>query len=477
MRLVWYVALPATLWIALVAWYSTRMLDHELERSLQEDVELVGRAIRAPLASALQSGNVQEVSNTLLSTLDIGRVYGLMVYDDHSQLIATAGDIDSDGVVTDLGALAEEGRYGTYERIGGRRVYSYFLPLYDSGNRLIGLLQITRRQRDIDQSLNIMRIYAALLAAIGVTGLAVLAIFGHHRALRRHLNHLGRDLLRLQHGDSAHRVDIRGPAEIADLGRSINDMLDAIANAENEIAQRRERENELRQRLAQSEKLAALGHLAAGVAHELGTPLSTIDGHAQRLARASDLDEGRRISLQRIRQEVQRTERTVRQLLEVGRTQRRQHYPLAASMPLRAAASACAEITHQHDIDLQLEILTDAEIRIFMDPGRVEQALVNLIANACQASPPGGTVTCRLSQGDGFICYAIVDQGAGVSKDLQQRIFEPFFTTKPVGKGTGLGLAVVHSVAIEHGGQINVDNKTPSGCVFSLTLSHASSES
>ncbi|TVR08342.1 MAG: sensor histidine kinase [Planctomycetota bacterium] len=468
-RLAWYVALPATLWIAGIAWYTGQTLDQELERSLQEDVELVGRAIRAPIARALEGGNLQEVTHTLLSAMDIGRVYGITVYGQDGELIATAGDVDPQGVVQHLEEVADEGRHGAYERLGGRRVYSYFLPLYDQGRRPVGLLQITRRQREMDRTLHSRRLQSLGVAIAGAVGLAVLALWGHHRALSRHLRRLGLDMTRLRHGESQHRAATGGPDEIAALAVALNDMLDSMAQAEAEIAQQRNQQAALRERLAQSEKLAALGHLAAGVAHELGTPLSTIDGHAQRLARDPNQDSSRIHALTRIREEVQRTERIVRQLLEIGRTEQRSRHTISAPRLLRNATAAVSDMIQQRQQQLNVQH-GDNNAEISVDPGRVEQALINLMDNASQASPPSSTITLSLDCTPDTITFAVRDCGGGVPDDVRERIFDPFFTTKPVGKGTGLGLAVVHSVAEEHQGSVSLHNHDTGGCSFYLSI-------
>ncbi len=468
--LAWYVAVPVTLWIMLMVWFTTHQISQNLERSLQEDVELVGRAIRAPLARALEGGDIRKVTQTLVSTLNIGRVYGVSVYGSAGELIATAGDIDPDTATERLKDRAIEGRHGDYQRLGGRRVYSYFLPLYDSGRRMVGLLQITRRQGEMDRTLEARRRQTLLVAVLGAVGLAVLAIWGHHRALHRHLDRLGSDMRRLRHGDRAHRARITGPQEIAALARALNDMLDGMARAETEIAERQRTEVELQERLARSEKLAAVGQLGAGVAHELGTPLSTIAGHAQRLARKSDLTAAERDSIERIRQSVTRSENIVRQLLEVGRTHGRPKRPCAPDRPLRSAVAAVAEVLGKRDQTTSLDIAPDLP-RCAMDAGRVEQALINLLTNASQAAPQASEITIRCRQDDATITYVIDDCGPGIDPELAAHFFDPFVTTKTMGQGTGLGLAVVQSVAEEHGGSAVVITRPEGGgrCILRLT--------
>lgn len=155
-----------------------------------------------------------------------------------------------------------------------------------------------------------------VLAAAGMGGLLV---WGHHRVVGEPIAELIRSMERVEEGDRDHRAEIKGPREIQELGAELNRMLDSIAEAEAEIAERRQAQISLERQLQQAEKLAAIGQIASGIAHEIGSPLSVIEGRAQRCLREEDLAESERDAFGAIRREVRRVEHVIMQLLEFGR--------------------------------------------------------------------------------------------------------------------------------------------------------------
>jgi signal transduction histidine kinase len=211
--------------------------------------------------------------------------------------------------------------------------------------------------------------------------------------------------------------------------------------------------------------MAALGQLAAGVAHELGSPLSTVDGKAQRLLRRDDLPASAHQALQTLRREAARMEQIIRQLLDFGRTNPLQRRRVQADLPLRLANGRLGQGS---PVSVQLDLDDQDYPQIAVDCMRLDQALSNLLRNAVQAAH--GKVRACISQDDGSLCYHIDDDGPGIVPDVRPHLFEPFFTTKPVGQGTGLGLAVAHAAARDHGGEIEISESPLGGARFTLRL-------
>jgi len=260
---------------------------------------------------------------------------------------------------------------------------------------------------------------------------------------------------------------LTGPREIATLAASLNSMLDGIGRSEDEIEARRRVQASLEEELRRTEKLAAVGRLAAGVAHEMGTPLSVVDGLAQRALRDTSLPEHVRKALRATRQQVQRLERTVRQLMEFGRSREPQMTRIRAAGMASRAANLVREEAAASATELNLDGPGDLEAGL--DAARFEQALVNLLRNAVQASP-GGRVLLSWELRDGRLVFRVEDDGPGVAEEVRNRIFEPFFTTKGVGKGTGLGLAVAHGVMEDLGGSVRITESCLGGAGFEVSL-------
>ncbi|MEX0730291.1 MAG: HAMP domain-containing sensor histidine kinase [Aquisalimonadaceae bacterium] len=428
-------------------------LEHVAEKRMQEDVELMARAIRLPISDSLEQGEDGGVRKALESVFRIGRVYGAYVYDTGGELVAAVGAVNPDPRRREVVDIAAEGeRQGGYDRIQGQDVYSYFVPLSDSGGRISGLLQVTRRGSDFEDLVTGLRFQAFAFIAVAGAVITVLVLVGHKRAIGKHFQRLTGTMAQVEAGQRQCRASAEGPREIASLSRALNTMLDSMNHAENEIAQRRNAQARLEDQLRQSEKLAAIGRLASGVAHELGTPLSVIDGKAQRALRRADAESPEAGALTQIRGEVSRMEHIVRQLLDFGRGSNRQYRRAHAGDLVAAASAALEQEFTQRQVTLRLIGERPGPV-LQVDPVRVEQVLVNLMRNAAQSG--AGEVQVDWVVHDDAVCFSVNDDGPGVSEEIRDRLFEPFFTTKAVGEGTGLGLAVVHGIVSEHGGEIH----------------------
>ncbi len=443
-------------------------LESALEKRLQEDVELVARAVRLPISDSLERGQRNDVRQALESVFRIGRVYGAYVYDVEGELVAAVGAVNPTPRTRDVARMAAEGeRQGAYEHIQGQEVYSYFVPLSDSGGRISGLLQVTRRGSDFQQLVTALRWQAAVVIAVAGGVMSLLVLVGHRRAIGRYFDQLVDSMARVEAGEREHRAPESGPREIQRLTGALNTMLDGVNRAEQEVAARREAQRSLEEELRQTEKLAAIGRLASGVAHELGTPLSVIDGKAQRALRRTESGGLATETLTQIRGEVSRMEHIVRQLLEFGRARNRNLREARLGVLVSAAATALEPLFREKGVALKVDAPSpDPEFRA--DPVRLEQVLVNLLRNAIQAG--AHELLVEWSNDADAVMLRVHDDGAGVPEGDRPRLFEPFFTTKSVGEGTGLGLAVVHGIVKEHGGDVEVTTSVLGGACFQITL-------
>jgi len=224
--------------------------------------------------------------------------------------------------------------------------------------------------------------------------------------------------------------------------------------------------------LLQTEKLAALGQMVTGVAHELSNPLTSILGYAQRLLLRNDA--GRNFEeLRKIFSEAERAGAILRRMLLASRETSPERRPVSLNQLVQRTIelqrfSLAAERIH-------LEVSLDAGLpNVLGDAGQLQQVLINLIGNSRQAiesQSNGGTIRVRTHRTeDNRVRLEISDSGPGISESIMARIFDPFFTTKPAGVGTGLGLAIVLSLVREHGGQVHVASPRGSGAVFTVEL-------
>jgi signal transduction histidine kinase len=261
------------------------------------------------------------------------------------------------------------------------------------------------------------------------------------------------------------RVHTRPGDEVGGLGLAFNRMMDELEEA-------KETEQARQMHLAHTEKMAAVGTLAAGVAHEVNNPLGGILACIENM-RADPEDRGMReryIGL--IHDGLRRIERTIANLLDFSRRRELNPEPTSLNGCLLHVAELVAYQLRRATVELKLE-LNLADPYVLADHFQLEQLFLNLVLNALQAMPGGGVLTLHTRQRGASVIAEVRDTGVGIPPEIRERIFDPFFSTRPVGQGTGLGLAVSDSIVVAHGGRIEVESRPGAGTVFRVTLAAA----
>jgi signal transduction histidine kinase len=228
----------------------------------------------------------------------------------------------------------------------------------------------------------------------------------------------------------------------------------------------------LERSLVRAEKLATIGTLAAGVAHEVGTPLGIISGRAEQLLSrlpAGEAGEPARKGLTSILTQVDKVSATIRQLLDFARLRPIEATTLAPREVLASAAALLEHRFRQHKVQLEVAVPPSVPA-IAADPGQLEQVLVNLLINACDACSAGGHVSARAGAGDGGVEIAISDDGGGIAPAHLSSVLDPFFTTKKRGQGTGLGLTIAADIVKNHGGSLEIESQLGRGTTVRVRL-------
>jgi signal transduction histidine kinase len=226
----------------------------------------------------------------------------------------------------------------------------------------------------------------------------------------------------------------------------------------------------LERALTRQERLAALGHLAAGVAHEVRNPLNAIGMGIQRLQGEFSPVEGAeafRHLCTVIRGEVARLNAIVQDFLQLARLPALQREPIAVATLLREVAALMKAEAQAHAVHLTLQV-PEGLPTLIADPQQLKQALINLLLNAIQATPPGGAVQVTAAAEAEVLRIAVIDAGSGIAPDMLERIFDPYFTTKP--QGTGLGLPIALRIIEAHGGTLDVKSTLGRGTTVEVCL-------
>ncbi len=249
-------------------------------------------------------------------------------------------------------------------------------------------------------------------------------------------------------------------------------LIDAIAREVSIIVEQKQAEDEklkLQEQLRHADRLATIGQLGAGLAHELNEPLANILGFAQLATKDQSLIDQTRQDIEKIISAALHAREVIGKLLVFARetTPEKTQVNLNSLVEdgLHFLQSRCAKI----GIEL-VRNLSEGLPEITADRSQLLQVLTNLVVNSIQAMPHGGSLTITTARDDGHVLLIVEDTGAGMSDEVMKKIFNPFFTTKDVDEGTGLGLSVVHGIVTSHGGTIEVESKVGRGTKFTVRL-------
>ena len=356
-----------------------------------------------------------------------------------------------------------------------------FGPSYPAESRSQWVIAVGFPEKTLFMS--VFNLYA-LYAILGIS-LAATAIGGY--ALSRHLlgplEVLSRETEAIAAGNLSHRVEIRGRDEIAALGQKFNAMAGKVEQLVGSLAAHRDRlEEEVRARTVelereqeerreldrqvfQMDKMATIGELAMGIAHEIGNPLAGMKAVSQAIQFEDDLPSGIRDAMRRFESEVDRLSDFLRSFHGFAAPRA----PDLQPTPLNTAVDDVLFWTRKEakgaGIDMETAIPADLP-SLAADPAQLKQVLLNLVVNALHAMPQGGRLHISALRDGEAVCIRVRDTGIGIPDDVLPRIFDPFFTSRP--GGSGLGLAITAKIIKEHDAGIQVESRIGHGTCITL---------
>jgi two-component system, NtrC family, sensor kinase len=302
---------------------------------------------------------------------------------------------------------------------------------------------------------------AALLAALS----AILAFVLGEWVVGKPVRALADKARRIGRGEFGGPIALEAADELAELAREMNAMSERLVGTLDQ--------------LRHADRLATIGKLAAGVAHELGTPLNVVSARAEMVAASrTSLEESREYA-RVIGTAVDRMTETISQLPHFARRKSLARAPHDVGELVREAVQLLEPIARKRHIAISVDA---SPVEAAVDPGQLQQVITNLVMNAIHASRENGRIDVRVSEGvesapadlgglsTEVVRVVVEDNGAGIAEEDLPRIFEPFFTTKDVGEGTGLGLAVSYGIVREHQGWLNVESKVGEGSTFTVVV-------
>jgi len=354
-------------------------------------------------------------------------------------------------------------------------------PIKNINNEIIGILYVGMLERPyIDTTSRVMLTFT-LMAFLFVIFLLVILYF----ATSRIINPLQKMVIATQEiakGDLSHKVEVNSKDEIGYLADSFNQMTADLKTAnqkliewgktlEKKVEERTKELREMQEHLIQSEKLASLGKLAAGIAHEINNPLGGILIYSHLLLEDTSKKSPHYENLKKIVKETSRCKDIVRGLLEFARPKEPEMTLININDAVDRSLAIVEGQTIFQNITLDKTYSSDLP-KIVADESQLQQVFMNIIINAAEAMDGKGKLSLRTSMNTDrtHIEIKISDTGHGIKEEDKKRLFEPFFSTKEVGKGTGLGLAISYSIIQKHQGTIEVESQEGKGSAFTIKL-------
>jgi two-component system NtrC family sensor kinase len=455
-------------------------------REIRVGMRGFSRAIHAALRDLYADGHNLKATEAFANTVGPrGNIHGLIVYDINAERIALSSSLKYPNDFAELHpaailqldprpALAEPNGIDGYVREGGILVYYRIEPFTASDGRIAGAFVLARQGSQLIGNIDARRQRIIGTTAALVILLSVLILIIVRRNITRPINQLVERVREIGSGRWEQRIEIKGRDEIAALAEEFNTMSEELNRSYANFLQEQQQKLKLERDLRHSERLASVGQLAAGLAHEIGTPLSIIRGRAEYLLRRPRGREELAGNLDVIRSQSDRITAIVRQLLEFSR--RRE--PMFRSVDLSALLNHVRYLLEHQLVEKNLHVeihVSPMPLLIQADPDLLQQVFINLFANSLHALGPGGAIKIHASSVPfvgvhGSVRIVFEDNGIGIAPDVIDHVFDPFFTTKDVGEGAGLGLAVTYGIIKEHGGEITLESEPSKFTRFLIKL-------
>ncbi|MFH0785130.1 MAG: HAMP domain-containing sensor histidine kinase [Pseudomonadota bacterium] len=357
-----------------------------------------------------------------------------------------------------------------------------FFPVTTSSERRGGLLltQSLAPLTEFTQKTLVDSLIVSALLVLVSGAVVYLLIF---TKIRKPLEKLSRKAIEIGKGNLAADLEIKGDDELVHLAKIMNDMCTRLLIAQEKIHFENLARLKTLEQLRHTEKLSTVGQIAAGIAHEIGTPLNVVDGRAKMIIYES-LEREEILSCAKIiKAQAERMTLIIRQLLDFSRKKKVIHKaPENVVTLIRQVFHLLTPLATKQGVELCLKVAPEAKVYCLVDGQQIQQVFMNVIMNGIQATPSKGSVQVDVlniclksmlhtdNEVRDILRIDVRDEGEGIPAEILAEIFTPFFTTKSVGLGTGLGLSIARELLEEHGGWIEVRNRLIKGAEFSLFL-------
>jgi signal transduction histidine kinase len=472
--------------ISFSVWVHIRLHEELAKRLTIEKTKIISEFIEKNVIRAMERGRHYEIHRLLKNFAIYRGIWKINIVRPDGIVKASTDDTELDKKVADVDFLLENRDFVREEMVrhgDGKkqreRIYYYNSPILngpdcfqchsDQGEQ-IGILTVANSLEEIDEEISQAKRKAIVLAVVMLGSLSSVLGLLFLRFIDRPIKRLAAAMAKVQDGDLTVKVNLDSRDEMGRLAENLNVMIEKLNQAKKDAEQ-------YHQKLVQrADRMASIGELASGVAHEIRNPLAGIQGAVQIMAGGLRENDSRRRVADEIQKQIDRLERLVRDLLNYAKPVRRNYLPTDINALTDKVLSFF--VTQQptlEEIKIEKKFFHPLPM-VMIDPHSMEQALLNIILNAQKAMRGGGTFTISTLplNGEGGpgetreVQIIFEDTGIGIQEEDLSKIFNPFFSTRS--DGTGLGLSITKRIVEEHGGRVEVESQVHVGTKFIITL-------
>jgi two-component system NtrC family sensor kinase len=480
-RLTIYLSLIIIIALSGYGYYHIMSRRDILIRKMKVEVRSIGRTLKVSLEKVSLTREMEYVQDLIDAVEEDEKTLGVIVYHQgkglvfHSRSLEEGLDPYLEVIKKSIQEDLPQEEFGIYKKI---LIFSYTFPLKDKRGKNIGGVSILQHISFMEEEIKKAKWGIFIMIFLLIGGTVTLILLGTRKWISQPISQLIDGVKNMAKGDLNIRIDLKKRDELSELAQAFNQMAVDLKEAQDRIIQEGETKLELERSLRQSEKLATIGQLASGLAHEIGTPLNIIGGRAELTKRKLDDKEVAQKNLEIIVQQSERITKIIHQLLGFVRKKKPEH----TLVNIHTLLGTTLEFLDHHIQKQGVRVLKDTKgslPNVLGDSDQLQQVFLNLLLNAIQAMPNGGTLRLSASSKwiskkdleDGQLQYievSVEDTGMGMEKEVVENIFNPFFTTKE--HGTGMGLMVTQGIIQDHEGWVEVKSEVGKGSLFKVYL-------
>jgi len=480
-KLTLYLSLIIVVGLSGIGYFHIKSRQNILNKKMKVAVKSIGQTTKVSLEKSALLSDSEYVQELIDSIEKYEKTVGVLVYHQGNDQVFRTRSLEEEfePYVELIKKSIKENRplekFGVHQ---GFPVFSYSFPLKDRNGRSIGGVSILQHTSLMEEDVELSKWgFLAIFVLIG--GTVVLVLIGTRKWIHRPISQLTEGIKEMARGQLDTHIQLKSKDELSELSKAFNQMAVDLKEAREKMIREAETKLELERSLRQSEKLATIGQLASGLAHEIGTPLNIIGGRVELTKGSLEDREEVQKNLDIISNQTVRITKIIQELLGFVKKKKPEETTVSIATLLETTLDFVEHQVRKQDVKVEMDF-EDNLPSVKGDPDQLQQVFLNLILNAIQSMPERGTLRLSISskytskrgleqaEPRYYVMVSIEDTGTGIGREVIQNIFNPFFTTKD--KGTGLGLTISQGIVRDHEGWIDVESEIGKGSTFRVYL-------